>query len=202
MIQWFSIIIAHQLQQILASRPQHGAHTWQYFSLRKNVFWYVMPYSLPAHHHFGRTYRLHSVCLNWHLKFPTFYRTWRIIKTFTIVCHLSLSWYGWIQSYFFTIHFSSPHLCNMSRLSHSPSFDHPNNVWWQAQIIYASIFTIILSLFSLKHKNLPWYYLARWSNGIWINTYLHHKPHSQQIKSNKMLLRLQNPLQNRQKART
>jgi len=70
------------------------------------------------------------------LTLPTFYGTWRIIRTSAIV------WDGRIQSYFFTIHFSLPHLCYMPHSSHPPWFCHPNNVWWQAQIIYASIFTI------------------------------------------------------------
>jgi len=59
MIKWFSIIKALTLQQILAGTPQHGAHTWQYLCLKKNVFWDVMSCSLPAHGHFGRTYCLH-----------------------------------------------------------------------------------------------------------------------------------------------
>ena len=29
----------------------------------------------------------------------------------------------------------SPHTCYMPRPSHSSRFDHPNNVWWAAQII-------------------------------------------------------------------
>jgi hypothetical protein len=33
---------------------------------------------------------------------------------------------------------STPHICHMSCPSHSSQFDHPNNIWWEVQIISLS----------------------------------------------------------------
>ena len=66
-------------------------------------------------------------------KFPTFYRTRRFMNTFTIACHLSLSWASSIQSIPPTSNFLKiqlniilPSMPRSSQWSLSPRFPHQN----------------------------------------------------------------------------
>ena len=98
-------------------------------------------------------------------KFPSFYGTRKFITALTSARHLCLSWASSIQSiptsYFLKIHLNtflpstpgspkwslslrfahqkpaspSPHICYMSRPSHSSRFYHPNNIGWAVQIM-------------------------------------------------------------------
>jgi hypothetical protein len=109
------------------------------------------------------------------MKFPVLYITRLFISVLTTACHRSPSWATWIQSTLsqrisfrpilklsshlglqdsrpkFCTHFSSPHECYMSCISHPSWFNHPNNMLLTVslQIVNVALCVIFFALLLL-----------------------------------------------------